>query len=292
MGRAEETTSQTELPVTKTAGQRKRDSVYASDNAPLASTGEVVTFEMLVARCSHLPWVSNAPGIALRNPAYGDPVVNETFRTLRSRLYAFREQQLLKTILVGSAEPGEGKSFVAANLARALVRNAGRRALLLDVDLRNPGLYRQIGSPMSPGLSEYLRGRADEFSIIHQTPLANLFFVPPGEVVPNAAELLENGKLKLLVQKIALLFDWIILDSPPVIPVLDASMMAEWCDGVILVVRSGKTDRDCVQKACEEFKDRNLLGVVLNRVPRRSFHGSYYYGYSTPPSKRSHIRQR
>jgi capsular exopolysaccharide synthesis family protein len=289
--RAEETTSQTEFPVIQTAGQRKRDSVYGSDNALLASTGEAVTFEMLVARCSHLPWVSNALGIAFRNPAYGDPVVNETFRTLRSRLYAFREQQPLKTILVGSAEPAEGKSFVAANLARALVRHAGRRALLLDVDLRNPGLYRQIGSPMSPGLSEYIQGRADELSIIHQTPLTNLFFVPPGEVVPNAAELLENGKLQLLVQGIAPLFDWIILDSPPVIPVLDASMMAEWCDGVILVVRSGKTGRDCAQKACEEFKDRNLLGVVLNRVPRRSIHGSYYYGYSAPPSKRSHIRQ-
>jgi protein-tyrosine kinase len=288
VSRAEETaTKQAELSVIKTNGQPKRDS-HRSDCAQ-SSTGDTISFEMLVTRCSHVPWASSALGVALRNPGCGDPVANETFRTLRSRLYAFRDQQPLKTILVGSAEPGEGKSFVAANLAHAMVRHAGRRVLLLDVDLRNPGLYRQIGSPMSPGLSEYMSGTANEFRIIHQAPLANLFFVPPGEIVPNAAELLENGKLKLLVQKLAPLFDWIILDSPPVIPVLDATMMAEWCDGVILVVRSGKTDRDCAQKACEEFKDRNLLGVVLNKVPRRSFRGSYYYGYSASPSGQKRV---
>ncbi len=288
MSRAEETASKRGFPFIEAVRQGSDDSAYSSDEVFLASTGEAFTFEMLVARCPPLTTVHDSPEVPYRNPAYGDPVVNETFRTLRSRLYLVRDQQPLKIILIGSAEPGEGKSFVAANLARALVRHAGRRALLLDVDLRNPGLYRTIGSPSSPGLSEYLRGEVDELSIIRKTPLTNLFFVPPGEVVPNAAELLENGKLRLLVHGIAPLFDWIILDSPPVIPVLDASMMAEWCDGVILVVRSGKTRRDCAQKACEEFKDRNLLGVVLNRVPRRSLYGSYYYGDSAPPSKRTH----
>ncbi len=289
MNRAEETASKTRFPFVQAMEEGSADAGYRSEEVFVVSTGEALTFEALAARCPQLTTVHDPPGLASRNPAYGDPVVNETFRTLRSRLYLFREQQALKIILVGSAEPGEGKTFVAANLARALVRHAGRRALLLDVDLRNPGLYRRMGSPASPGLSEYLRGAADELSIIRKTPLTNLFFVPPGEVVPNAAELLENGKLRLLVHGIAPLFDWIILDSPPVIPVLDASMMAEWCDGVILVVRSGKTRRDCAQKACEEFKDRNLLGVVLNRVPRQSLYGSYY-GYSAPPSKRTHHR--
>lgn len=285
-------TAKTGFPLIRTGKQGNCDSADSSDDAFLASTGEAVTLEMLVTRCPQVTCASDTLGVAFRTPGRGDPLVNETFRTLRSRLYLFREQQPLKIILVGSAEAGEGKSFVAANLAGALVRHAGRRALLLDVDLRNPGLYRQIGSPLSPGLSEYLRGEADELSIIRNTPLTNLFFIPPGEVVPNAAELLENGKLQFLVQGIAPLFDWIILDSPPVIPVLDASMMAEWCDGVILVVRSGKTLRDSARKACEEFKDRNLLGVVLNRVPRRSFGGSQYYGYSAPPSERTHNRSR
>ena len=290
MNRAEETARKPGFPCIPAVRQGSNDSAYGSDDIFLASTGEAFTFEMLVARCQQLTTPHDPPGASLGNPAYVDPVVNETFRTLRTRLYLVREEQPLKIILVGSAEPEEGKSFVAANLARALVRHAGRRALLLDVDLRNPSLYRRIGSPLSPGVSEDLRGEASELSIIRKTPLTNLFFIPSGEVVPNAAELLENGKLQLLVHGIAPLFDWIILDSPPVIPVLDASMMAEWCDGVILVVRSGKTRRECAQKACEEFKDRNLLGVVLNRVPRRSSYGSYYYGSSAPPSKRIHHR--
>ena len=110
----------------------------------------------------------------------------EEFRTLRSRLYQIREKMPLKRLLVTSALPKEGKSFVAANLAQVLVRQHGRRALIVDADLRNPGLHRHLGTSGTPGLSEYLMGECDEFAAMQRGTMENLFFMPAGRVVRGA----------------------------------------------------------------------------------------------------------
>ena len=104
----------------------------------------------------------------------------EEFRTLRSRLYHLREKMPLKTVLVTSALPKEGKSFTATNLAQVMVRQQGRRVLLIDADLRAPRLHRMLGTTSDPGLSDYLQGKSDEFSIMQRGPLENLFFIPSG----------------------------------------------------------------------------------------------------------------
>jgi len=201
----------------------------------------------------------------------------EEFRTLRSRLYQLREKHPLKKILVASSLPKEGKSFVAANLAQALVRQLGRRALLIDADLRAARLHLALGTSVSPGLSEYLLGEADEFSIMQRGAMENLFFVPAGRTTSNPAELVANGRMKLLLDRVESLFDWIIIDSPPVIPVSDAGVMANHCDGVLMVVRSNTTPANIARKARAEFDDRLLLGVVLNGSKNQSAEYNQYY---------------
>jgi capsular exopolysaccharide synthesis family protein len=136
-----------------------------------------------------------------------------------------------------------------------------------------------MGAPSAPGLADYLCGEADEFSIMQNDAQDNFFLIPVGKSVPNPAELLANARLKNLLDRLAPLFDWIIVDTPPVLPVSDASVLAGMCDGVILVVSAGSTAFDLAQAACQEFQDKNLLGVVLNRAEEEATYGAYsYYG--------------
>ncbi len=155
------------------------------------------------------------------------------------------------------------------------MRQPDRRALLIDVDLRCSRLHMQLGAPIAPGLTDYLRGAADETAIIQHGMEGNLCFIAGGNEVKNPSELLANGRLKILLDRFAPLFDWVILDSPPCLPVADASVLAEHCDGVLLVVRAGTTPAATVQRACQELKTRNVLGVVLNATDGASAYGSY-----------------
>jgi len=244
----------------------------------MPSLASGMNYESLVARCPHTEW-SPDPRTMLFFQEDDSRVGAEEFRTLRSRLCQIREKMPLKRLLVTSALPKEGKSFVAANLAQVMVRQHGRRALLIDGDLRNPGMHRHLGAAQSPGLAEYLLGECDEFAALQRGPMENLFFMPAGRAVPSAPELLSNGRLKLFLQRVEPLFDWIILDSSPVIPVSDATLVAGSCDGILMVVRSNVTPSDLARRAREEFPDKLLLGVVLNGAPSGKLARSrYYYG--------------
>src|ERR1035437_2273045 len=183
----------------------------------------------------------------------------------------------LKTLLVTSALPKEGKSFTAANLAQVIVRQHGRRALLIDGDLRGPRLHLSLGTAAGPGLSEYLQGKNDEFSIMQRGPMENLFFIPSGTGIEDPAELVGNGRLKILLQRVEPLFDWIIVDSPPAVPVSDASVLAKACDGVLMVVRSNITPVDMARRARQEFPDDSLVGVVLNGANGDAMPYTRYY---------------
>src|SRR5438270_9551902 len=184
----------------------------------------------------------------------------------------------LKKLLVTSALPKEGKSFTSSNLAQVMVRQHGRRVLLIDADLRGPRLHLMLGTPASPGLTDYLQGRNDEFSIMQRGPMENLFFIPSGSGIEDPSELVGNGRLKILLQRVAPLFDWIIVDSPPAVPVSDASVLAKACDGVLLVVRSSSTPADVARKARQEFPDQLLVGVVLNGTSDEMVpYARYYY---------------
>ncbi len=232
--------------------------------------------DALLARCPQLQWKPNEKTMLFFN---GDDTARgtEEFRTLRSRLYHTREKMALKKILVTSALPKEGKSFTSANLAQVLVRQHGRRVLLIDADLRGPRLHMMLGTTSSPGLSDYLQGGNDEFSIMQRGSMDNLFFIPCGREISDPAELVANGRLKFLLQRVEALFDWIIIDSPPAVPVSDASVLAKACDGVLMVVRSNATPVDMARRARQEFPDQALLGVVLNGTDSEAMPYSRYY---------------
>jgi len=237
-----------------------------------------ISYESLLARVPQTQW---SPDDRTMLFFQGDDsrIGAEEFRTLRSRLYQIREKMALKRLMVTSALPKEGKSFVAANLAQVLVRQHGRRVLVIDADLRNPGMQRHIGTPQTPGLSEYLLGECDEFAAMQRGPMENLFFMAGGRVAGSSPELLSNGRLKLLLQRVEPLFDWIVMDTSPVIPVSDATLVAGNCDGILMVVRSNMTPSDLALRARQEFPDQLLLGVILNGTPAESIqHSKYYYG--------------
>jgi len=249
----------------------------ATANSGMSAFASPFSIDTLLARCAQREWKPEAATMLFMN---GDDSARgtEEFRTLRSRLYHLREKMPLKKILVTSALPREGKSFTSSNLAQVVVRQHGRRALLIDADLRAPRLHQMLGTTSDPGLSDYLTGKSDEFSIMQRGPLENLFFIPSGTGAADPAELVGNGRLKLLLQRVEPLFDWIIIDSPPAVPVSDASVLAKACDGVLMVVRSNSTPVDLARRARQEFPDEMLIGAVLNGTSEDALpYARYYY---------------
>jgi len=253
------------------------DSILTSTptTSPLAT--EYLRFEDLRARCTPVRWQLDPNVDVFFDPAGTAPGA-EQFRTLRSRLYQLRGEQHLKTILITSPIPAEGKTFVTTNLVQAMVRQPDRCALVIDADMRRSRLHTVWGTPVSPGLSDYLNGSADEIAILQHNPAAgNLCLIPSGSSVNNPSELLLNGRMKGLIDRLAPIFDWIIIDSPPCLPVHDANVLADVCDGVLLVVRAASTPLETAQRACQELQAKKLIGVVLNGAEQNAHYGSYNY---------------
>lgn len=248
----------------------------AGNSSQAGLSAGYLRFEDLRARCSHPTWHLD-PNVNVFFNTQLSPHAAEQFRTLRTRLYQLRSNQSLRTILITSALAGEGKTFVTNNMAQAIVHQPDRRALIIDADLRCARLHLPLGAPSGPGLSDYLRGKADEMAIIQHGQEGNLCFIPAGSEVSNPSELLSNGRLKKLLDHVAPVFDWVILDSPPCVPVADASILAALCDGIVLVVRAGSTPTHIAQRACQELHGRNLVGVVLNAIDESNLNSSHYY---------------
>ncbi len=247
--------------------------------AEKADAGQL-RFEDFAKRCTQVTWKVDSD-VSVYSAHSNNSVGAEKFRTLRSRLYQIASAQPLKRILITSSTPAEGKTFVAANLAQSFIRQENRRVLLIDSDLRASRLHLHVGASERPGLSDYLRGDADEYQITQVEKGGNLCLIPGGSDVPNPSELLHSERMRQLLERMSLIFDWIILDSPPALAVHDASILADMCDGVLFVVRAGSTDFELATKASSEFHDKNLLGVVLNRVDKGDSYGGYYYGYGS-----------
>jgi protein-tyrosine kinase len=243
-----------------------------------------IRYEDLIKRCNPTRWRIDARMSVFEG---GDEanVGAERFRTLRSRLYQIAGTRPLRRVVVTSSVPTEGKTFVAANLAQSMVRQPDRKVLLIDADLRASRLHQVLGTAREPGLADYLRGDADEFKVVQRGTDAHLCFIPAGTEVSNPSELLLNDRMKRLLEVMTPIFDWVILDTPPALPVHDASMLADLCDGVLFVVRAGVTDHQMATKAATEFQEKNILGVVLNRVDSDAGYGGYYYGYPAEESK-------
>jgi len=215
--------------------------------------------------------------------------VVEQFRSLRSRMQEFRDLNTLKSILVSSGLPQEGKSFVAANLAISFARHKANRVLLIDGDMRRSSLHKLLGAPQGPGLTEYLSGKATLSEIMQRSKsadpsqplphgLISLVFIPGGHAADKAADLSGNRRFDRLIADAAPFFDWIIVDSSPVNLVSDGVNLARSCDGVLLIARGGTTKYQVAQRALAELKASKVLGFVLNAVKDPPTTGGYY-GY-------------
>jgi capsular exopolysaccharide synthesis family protein len=238
-----------------------------------------VKYEEFIKLCAHPEWRMIDPLTSVFQNPNTRNMASERFRTLRSRLYQVGATRALRRLLVTSGVAAEGKTFVAANLAQSIAHQAERRVLLIDADLRAPRQHVAFGAPRSPGLTEYLRGEADEFQVIQRGVVERLCLLCAGGEVDKPSELLLGERMKYLLNGVSSVFDWIIIDSPPILPVHDASDLAGLTDGVLLVLRAGATHAVVAEKAAEEFKGKNLLGVVLNQVKQDNSYGEYYYPY-------------
>ena len=290
--RSSRLSSGTSMDFVDVAADVSRTTVPAEDraspllaNLPQHRDSVVLCFEDLVKKCSRYHWQLD-PRIDVFHSANSNQTGAESFRTLRSRLSQIAGTRKLKSVLVTSSLPLEGKTFVAMNLAQSIARQDHSRVLLIDADLRISRLHQVLGAPATPGLTYYLRGEADDIAVIQRGVEGNLCFIPGGSPVSNPSELLLGTRMKHLLELVTPVFDWIILDSPPTLPVHDSSLLADLCDGVLFVVRAGETDFEVAEKAASEFRDKSLLGVVLNRVEKSESYGGYQYSYTATDEKK------
>jgi capsular exopolysaccharide synthesis family protein len=212
----------------------------------------------------------------------------EEFRRLRTKLQQLREKSALRRLLIASALPGEGKTFVSVNLAHAFTMQHEARVLIVDADFRKPHVHEALNVVNEHGLSDYLEGRCGEDQLVHSSSVRNLSYIPAGPISSRPAELAASPKFAELIASLSERFEWVIIDSSPVIPVSDAAVVARICDGTLLVVSAGHTSGDLAQAAQRELKHANVLGVVLNRVKKNSaaHYGGYHY-YDSYSSSRT-----
>jgi capsular exopolysaccharide synthesis family protein len=239
-----------------------------------------------VAQHAWAPVLASFPTLAERGAAV------EQFRSLRSHVYQARYESPMKTILIASGMPAEGKSFVAANLAMTLARNSIHNILLIDGDLRRPTLHSLLGAPNTVGLSNYLEGNASMTEIMQRDSshgkgdgdsggsIANLTFISSGKTSDNSSELVANHRIEALIQAVAPHFDWIVIDAPPVLAVTDAVELGRAADAVLLVARAASTPFEVAQRTKEAFTSSRVLGFVLNDIKRAPATGSYNYNYN------------
>jgi capsular exopolysaccharide synthesis family protein len=207
----------------------------------------------------------------------------EQFQFLGVRLQHLRRERPLKKLLITSTIPKEGKSMVAANLACALARKTQQKVLLVEGDVRRPTLATIFGIPRIPGLCELLQSEGSLTSNIYHLDRPALWLLPAGQAKANPLHLLQSAKLFTLFDQLGELFDWIVIDSPPVLPVADTSIWMRLADGILLVARQGTTEKGQLQRGLEAIDQKKVIGAVLN-CRRRPAHSDYYYGY-LPPTK-------
>ncbi|MGX1159833.1 capsular exopolysaccharide synthesis family protein [Arthrobacter sp. SLBN-100] len=203
----------------------------------------------------------------------------ESFRQLRTNLQFANVSGRAKTVLVTSSLPGEGKSTTAANLAIALA-DAGQAVCIIDADLRRPMVNEYLGLDRSAGLTTALVGGADVDDLLQAWGANNLYVLTSGQIPPNPSELLGSEEMKDLLERLEQVFDTIIVDAPPLLPVTDAAVLSQHVGGVVLVVGSQKLRRQDLQKSLDalELVGSTLLGVVLNRLPSKG-PDAYSYDY-------------
>ncbi len=236
----------------------------------------------------------SAPEFIVGNKA--NSAASEAFKALRTRIqFSKLESDQLKTILVTSSIPMEGKTIVACNLAGSFAQ-AGKKVLILDCDLRKPRVHNVFETDKFPGLSDFLFTNVTIEDITRRTPMDNLYFITSGTIPPNPSELLGSVQMKQFMNKLKESYDIIIVDSPPFITVTDSEILYNITDGTVLVCQANKTPSDAFWKTYDRLSKKyphHLLGCVLNNFNFKSSYGyyyNYYYYYSQPESNKKILK--
>ncbi len=234
-----------------------------------------------------LPCLGMVPSITLQ-PGQKDPLVSqdtphvfsEAIKAIRTNLLFSTAEETTKTVVITSTGPGEGKTVVGANLAIALAQ-AGQRVLLMDCDMRRPRVHMLFSCNQEPGLSNVMVGNAKASEAVRKTTTQNLWVLPAGKHPPNPAELLGSKRFRDFTKNLGEHFDWIVLDSPPVMAVTDAVVVAHHAHGVVYVVGAEMTHRGTAKHALDQLETgkARFFGAVLNRVDldRNPYYYSAYY---------------
>jgi capsular exopolysaccharide synthesis family protein len=242
-----------------------------------------------------LSWIPNIEGLGVNgNKEYEfivakkpDAIPSEAFRALRTRVqFSKIGTEALKTILVTSSAPSEGKTTVCVNLAGTFAQS-NKRTLILDGDLRKPRVHTVFNANRFPGAIDYLFGQAELEEIIRPTELKNLSYITAGTIPPNPSEMLGSEQMKMFLTEIKRKFDVILIDSAPIIAVTDSEILSTMVDATLLVVSAEVTELDLMEKSVELIKQSSssFIGTVLNNFAYKSGYGSYYkyyYYYSSP----------
>ncbi len=246
-----------------------------------------------------LAWIPQIEGIGMNGTnefefivaKKPDSIPSEAFRALRTRIqFSHPDKDSIKTILITSSAPQEGKTTVAINLGGSFAQS-NRKTLVVDCDLRKPRIHTVFNSNRFPGLIDYLFDKVSLSEIIRETESPNLNYITSGTIPPNPAEMLESKAMKEFLKTIQDKYDVILLDSPPVIAVTDSEILASLVDASLLVVSAGTTESDLLEKSVELIKrdGSSFIGTVLNNFSYKSGYGSYYkyyYYYSRPSEGR------
>ena len=208
----------------------------------------------------------------------------ENFHFLGVRMRQLRQNRTLKKVLVTSTIPREGKSLVAANLAGALARRK-ERLLLIEGDMRCPTLAAHFGLGRLGGLADWLQNGQQTACNIYHLGGPDFWLMPAGEPLANTLELMQSGRLSQLMEQLAPLFYWIIIDAPPLLPLADTTVWQRFADGTLLVVREGTSEKGPLQRGLEILKKTDLIGVVLNSSSNGNRH-NYYQRYKANDVKR------
>lgn len=251
-----------------TEGSSNGDSPWASENDR--------TFEFFDAVDAPVPPTNHLVSLTDKGSSAA-----EAFRLLKVRLRHLRKDKPLKKVLITSTSPQEGKSFTAGNLACTLASGSHERVLLVEGDLRRPSLSKLFGLAAKPGISEYLLGKRSLTSSAYHLKGAGICLLPAGHPEGDPLGIIQSAKLPSLMEQFAGWFDWIIIDSPPVLPLADTTAWARVADGILLVARRDVTEKRKLKKGLDAFEPEKLIGALLNSSNSASDKDYYYYRGNT-----------
>ncbi len=298
-----------EVPGAPVLPQRQHDLMLAAISGSILALGLVFLFEYLDNRIkspqelrSHLglPFLGMLPAIDSAGPTLlhngVPPAFAEAIRAVRTNVLFSSADEGVRMIVVTSAGPGEGKSMFSSNLSVSLAQ-AGQRVLHIDADMRRPRVHEIFELPQEPGLSNLLVGDCKPSEAVKVTSVQNLCVLPAGMIPPNPAELIGSKRCSEYFATLSEHFDWVIIDSPPVLAVADASILANQATGVLFVVGADQTSRQTAKAAVDQLHavQAHVIGAVLNRadVERNPYYYSTYYRkeYAKYYAKATHATQ-